>query len=57
MADLILLIGMMGALMVLVAVIEMMWRCLRPALSWLRHRAAFRVSPIRLQSLSQGDFT
>lgn len=54
MTDLILLIGMMGALMAGVAAIETAWRCLRPALSWLRHRAAFRVSPIRLQSLSQG---
>lgn len=56
MDDLILLIGMMGALMAGVAGLETAWRCLA-ARAFVRFadRAAFRVSPIRLQSLSQGD--
>lgn len=54
MADLILLIGMMGGLMVLVAGIETVWRVLRTGLSWLRHRAGSRLAPSGFNP-SRGD--
>ena len=53
--ELLVLVGMLGLLMVVVAALETLWRCLRPALSSASRIEPLRVSPIRLQSLSQGD--